>query len=384
MAKKKTALAAAIIAAALLSPSVGRCLSNYTDLKSLGADSSGKTDVSAILNRAMKDTAKPGTVYLPEGKYLVATTIAVPSDMEIKGSGPNSILLMPKVFGGRAFITNEDHQGGNKNITLDSLAIVMNISGMRGDSPGLLRFENVDTLKIENLSVDAGSRLYAVDLASCVRNASVDNSNIKNSGPGGCIMARNGNPGGLCPSYNIKIENNKVSSGVLDEPIAVFGWLGVLKDVRIAGNQVGAAGASFGITAYGTGKPADTGQLSGVEITGNTVTGGNNGGIAVMGGAASVNVSGNHISNTKNDGIFIHAGGKGLPSPQDVKVDGNDVSDAGRHGIYAFGAGVEISGNHIKNCGNAGIFAAGETQAGPNVIEGCLPAVFYARHTNKK
>lgn len=253
-------------------------------------------------------------------------------------------------------------------------------------SPGLLRFEDIDGLTLENLRIRADSRLYAVDLAGCVQNARIKNCLISNGGTGGCVMARNG---GTCPAGHLKITGNKFSSGghpmsgdshypsgPADEAVAVFGWVGRMRDVVISGNRVTARG-SFGITAYGSGKPGGTGRLEDAVIRDNAVTGGKNGGIAIMDGASSVKVSGNRVVSAK-DGIFIDRGGRGLLRPRDVRVLDNSITGSGRYGIFAAGRGVKLSGNRIRGCGAAGIFAAVGTLIGRNRISGCRPPVFIA------
>jgi hypothetical protein len=244
-----------------------------------------------------------------------------------------------------------------------------------GENPGILRFENVRNLELKDLTLRLRSRLYGIDLAAQCQDALVEGCSIVNEGEGGCIMVRNRDASPERSTRNVRILRNKLFSGKVDEPLAVFGWRGLVQDVEVRENQVEATGASFGITAYGIDTPGHTGSLAGVRIEANGIRGGKNGAIGVKGGAREVDVVNNSILSPEGDGIFLHTGGRGLPAIRDVRVRGNVISNAGRHGIFATGEGVAVERNEIRDCGKAGIHVGDNVTVAENRITNASPGI---------
>jgi nitrous oxidase accessory protein NosD len=218
--------------------------------------------------------------------------------------------------------------------------------------------------------------MYAIDLSGQVRNATIEDCIISNTnkGSGGAIMIRNSDPLPASATSHIILRGNRITSAS-DEPIAAFGWEGLVENIRIESNEVQADGASFGITAYGHNSPIQSGRINGVEIVGNSITGGNHGAIGVMGGAEDVSVIGNQVKATKADGIFLHQGGEGLPSVRKVKISRNSVQNTGRHGIFAAGADVIVEQNTINVCSGAGVYAIAGVLVIDNVISNAAPGI---------
>jgi hypothetical protein len=182
-------------------------------------------------------------------------------------------------------------------------------------------------------------------------------------------MIRNGDPVSEKITSDIVVRNNSMES-VSDEVVSVFAWQGRLENVRIENNTIKASGASFGIAAYGINSPEQSGRLTGVEITGNSIEGGRVGGIGVFGGAQQVDVVDNQISKTMADGIFLYPGGDGLPAVRNVMVSRNTISNAGRDGVYADGVDVQVLENVITNCSKSGVYAAAGVSVIGNTITG--------------
>lgn len=297
------------------------------------------------------------TIHLPAGRYEIAGTLCLPSDTVLEGEGPATVIRVSRSFDDSRVLTNSDHRRGNSSIKVRSLKLELSMGRRKGETPGVLCFENVRGLVIENVVMDLDTPYYGIDLAAHITSCSIDGCTVVNRRGGG-IMLRNRNTTQNRMSCDIVIRNNYVKS-TKDEGIAVFGWLGKVENVSITRNVVDARDASFGITVYGIDRIAHTGQIREVCVQGNTVTGGRVGGIAVKGGARRVSIERNTIDGQKNDGIFIHAGGRGLPGVQDVSVKGNVIGNTGRHGILACGDSIMVEGNTIRNSTGCGIYVGG-------------------------
>ena len=99
---------------------------NMINVKDRGADSTGKTDVTAIFQKALNDLAKTGgVVYVPAGQYLLNGTLTVPTGVELRGvslTGHHSNAL-----GSILYTTNGK---GNENAT--AFITLKEKSGVRG------------------------------------------------------------------------------------------------------------------------------------------------------------------------------------------------------------------------------------------------------------
>lgn len=314
-------------------------------------------------------------IHLPAGVFFISKTIRLTSNTVLEGEGDNTILRAVRPFTGPRFISNSDYRRGNVNIALRSLKIEFELPVLEGDGIGVLRFENVDTLQIQDITMTVNSAMYGIDLASNIRRGLVERCTIVNHGQGGGIMVRNRNPNPSKASDNIIIRNNQLKSSIVDEPLAVFGWLGVVQNVLIEKNNVQALGASFGITVFGIGSPKHTGQINDVQIIDNEISGGKHSAIGVKGGARDVYVAHNLISDSTGDGVFIHAGGDGLPSVQDIKVYQNAITNIGRHGILSTGINIKVEKNVISNCKRSGIYVAGQIAVVGNKIDNANPGI---------
>lgn len=323
-------------------------------------------------------------IYLPAGIYLVSSPIILSSNTILEGEGSETILKILSPFLYNRVITNSDFYKGNKNIILRNFKIEFEQKDqIIGESPGIIRFENTEDLKIVNLYMEIDSPNYCIDLASNTRNAIIKDCNIINKGRGGGIMVRNKDPSPINITNNILIINNFLKSFILDEPLAVFGWLGKVNNIRVENNKIEAEGASFGITVYGIDKINHTGEIQEVIIKENKIIGAKHGSLGIKGGAKNVNVENNLISKASGDGIFIHSGGKGLPEVSNINIIQNYISNVGRHGILATGSEINIHRNKISNTKNSGIYLNGIIYMFENQIENCNPGILVDGYQKK-
>jgi hypothetical protein len=245
---------------------------------------------------------------------------------------------------------------------------------LQGGLTGILSFRDVEALEIDNLTMVIDSPFYGIDLAAHINNATVQGCTITNTGGGGGIMIRNGDPLPGNSTSDVVVRNNRIES-VDDEPIAVFGWEGMVENIRIEGNTVHAQDASYGITAYGINSLWQSGQLRWVDIVGNSIDGSRVGGIGVMGGAKQVNVVNNTVTHTTQDGIVLAPGGDGLPAVGAISVLQNTISSIGRNGIFADGLDVQVQQNVIANCSGSGVYAAAGVSVIGNTISNATPLI---------
>jgi hypothetical protein len=151
--------------------------------------------------------------------------------------------------------------------------------------------------------------------------------------------------------------------------------MGLVRHVTVDRNTINANGSSFGISIYGIDSPKHKGQICDVVVRENLITGGNHGSIGVKGGAEKVEVINNIITNALSDGIFIHSGGEHLPTPHNITVRDNEISDVGRHGILATGSSIIIENNRIDIAKGSGIYVSGNNQVLGNEISNARPGI---------
>lgn len=324
-----------------------------------------------IYNYQVVSNENETVFHIPRGLYILMEPLLLQSNCTFMGDGPETILKSSPNFAGSRLISNGEFQKGNSNIRISSLKVIFDIPELFGALPGGLRFENVTNLSLEDIIVEAKSKYYCIDLSASTRNVSISNCSIVNMGSGGGIQVRNRLDSLNYNSKDIRIQGNFVRS-IVDEPIAVFGWLGQVSNVVIEENTIVAHGASFGISAYGIDQDKHTGRLFNVIIRNNVINGSRIGAIAAKGGVSNVLIKNNLIDNTDNDGIFIDNGGPNLPLVQNIDVIGNRVSNTGRHGLYVKGGVIRIDDNLIQSCSGTGIFISGKNGGSIEVINNTI------------
>lgn len=337
-----------------------------------------------IVVAQVKKVGNTQIIHLPKGTFQISSTVRLPSNSILEGDGSDTVLVVSPNFLGEQFITNDDHIGGNRNITIRSLQIRFDLPKLKGNSPGILRLENVDTVTIRDLVMSIRSPLYAIDLASYCRNVLIENCDITNYGGGGSVVIRNRDTRAGHVSSNISVQKNVFRSQSGDETISIFGWLGILNNVTAKNNNVVAGSASFGIAAYNGNNIQHSGTLSNAIISDNTVVGSRVGGIGILGGAKSVAVVRNTIRNTAGDGIFLHKGGEQLPEVVDISLKDNTLEHIGRHGIFATGRNIIIDNNRINDCKQSGIYIGNDVTVTHNLITNSSPGILVDGYRNRK
>ncbi|MFP3905170.1 MAG: glycosyl hydrolase family 28-related protein, partial [Armatimonadota bacterium] len=131
------------------------------DVKQYGAVGDGVCDDTAAIQRALD--GGEGTVVIPPGRYTITSALSVSSGTTIRADEDALIRLADGagVHAGVFLVTNDDHGGGNEDITVEGGVwdgnCANNPRGEDGDMDGYtgtaINFVNVSGLTLRNLTV---------------------------------------------------------------------------------------------------------------------------------------------------------------------------------------------------------------------------------------
>jgi len=341
-------------------------------------------DFGAIGNGVANDTVaiqaalNSGSLYVfvPQGTYKIATTLTIPSGVEIFGCGNSSVLSLAAdttmlTTTGSNVVIRDIRLNGNKSTYngTNNNAIYVNWVSVAGSN-----------CKISDVSIINIAGAGIIGLASSTTASSdvwIENCNIENTGTHGIITQ----------DYisNVWIIGNKVkNTGLLfaDRPGITASRDG--SNVTISNNicigSPSALGASVhGISVDGTTNSSVTGNIIlgwigyGIEIgfctncniSGNTVTDVKNAGIALSGiqstsqVSTNVTISGNTITSSTAEGIYSFiTGGTGIIFQQNISVVGNTINGSTTGSGISMGLCniLSITGNSIYNNYLSGIY----------------------------
>ena len=160
------------------------------------------------------------------------------------------------------------------------------------------------------------------------------------------------------------VEHNEII-GIDNRPI----YLSTSCDrVEVASNKISGfkSGTTIKHTDYGVNLlHVGAGELLGVIVRNNKITGANFQAIAISGTTLSAIVADNHIEDVGTHGILLQ---DITTSPTSISVTGNVIKDAGTFSIYVLDAfGCAITGNTVLSSGNTGIYIE---NGGDNCVTG--------------
>lgn len=260
-------------------------------------------DDTAAIQAAANAASGGKTLFIPDGTYMVSSTITISSNTTIVG-GISSIIQTAQGFSGNPFYANNA-----SNITVDTLVIKGNGSS---DLQSGTEWNNVTDLWLLNLLVKNTAQYNPIQLQSCTR-AHVRDCTVESPSLSDCIAI----------------------SGCTDSQIE-------------------------NCNAY---SPWDTGFVvaagcDNCSITGGTVrrsqTGVSNAQSIAIAGSTHITVSGTVIEGggTSQQGVRIEQDPNTLAYCFDVVVSGLTVNNCGSNGIIAVGLnrGI-ISNNNVTGCG---------------------------------
>jgi parallel beta-helix repeat protein len=370
-------------------PSSGGAPAGSLNVKDYGATGNGSTDETNAIQSAIDAVSPGGTVYIPDGTYMINAT-AIPSGgthgLEINGKSNVTINLSSRAV--LKAITNSSDSYEilrivySSNITITGGTLLgdkdthTSSSGEDGTCLTILGSQYV-TLDGVTFRKGHGDGIYVQKTGSGVRTQHMIARNIMVDGNYRQGIA-------IVDGDDILIENSTIKNsgglpggggGIDMEPNANE----TVNNIRIIGNTI-ANQASTGIG--GGGRYLSGAVTTNVVVTGNTVSGNGIYGIYFNDNSDSTVISSNSILNNGEAGI-----GLGSPSPnsqvlnniitgtvgtgiyiEDSKnsvIKGNRISNStgpGIDGTYR-GTGVIFSGNYVWSNGKTSVPSSLDTNA---------------------
>lgn len=289
---------------------------------------------SSSIQLAIDDLPSSGGVLLfPNGGYLIDSVINIPSNVEVRGSGPACVLKMsasmaanpnqyPGALGVRNLFANSDFSLGNSNIYIHDFVID---SSNMGELHHPITFYNAEHFRVERNKFIGSTTKRATQLAA------LNSSHFEFLG------------------NTFVVQNN----GQTGEGAAIAVWDGV-HDFTINDNDCDCGSQA----AYGI-------QVNGIStaLTANT--------------SHSGVIHGNRIANARVFGIDVSGLWNGsVPSPvygvvKNISINGNVVTNvSANYGIRVTdGEQISIVANIIENIAQAGIvISSANTGAASNFI----------------
>ncbi len=313
---------------------------NQKSVMDYGAVGDGVTDDSPAINRALKD-CKGSSLYIPSGKYLLASTVHIPSDITIYGDGDSSIFIASAGFkaGGNLLSVRDVH-----NVFVSDLVFNGNSEyniKVAGNSTedGIHLFDiwssydvHVDRCNfIDNINT-------AIRVVNECSNISVDTCNFIDVDCGVITMG-SGN------IDTLTVSNSFFDGHSNSEPVSLFGT-GVYSNITIHKNIM--KNKTYGVGVYCA---KSTTTIHTLKITENQIYDLASG-INIK-NADDVLISGNTIdmNNTKH---LSTSTGISLNSCSKVTITNNSISNTRQQGLYIDNCNnTEIYLNTITNCGYA-------------------------------
>ena len=372
-----------------------------TNVKKFGAVGNGIIDDSTSIQNAIDHTASigGGTVFFPNGTYLVKNNIILRNKVSLLGLKGSSKLMFDDTFVGKKpnnpnkiyhpAMWNEHNQRTYNEATADSFAIrdlIFTKSTTNADLKVIIFLTNTNGVHIDGCQFDMSGTVdsLALYVFSCNYNLTLQNNtftNLTGTDKGGGVWICNvtDEPNETNKTYDVNINNNNFIINSGDESLGLYGRDGLIKIVNVTNNK------------FITLKSASTAQSKVLAIFGRTYITGKEGagvenvivsnnifeieeieaGVINIGGSASntdiiknILISSNiikfktELSNSLAVGIL----GNDLGIAENIKVCNNIISNIGdkpfKYGIYKMWdvEGNEVSGQYsqanIADCTN--------------------------------
>lgn len=324
----------------------------------------GGTKILKLVNAAAYDTlaaamtaaGTSGCVFIPPNTTILTDGVTLPSTGAVVGAGPSSII---KANAGASYVLNTSDGGSClvANLTIDGNDGTATADGVRLVGQDQSIVSNVFFKNCNGPALSISTTCEQLNVVGCHFLNGSDNHIFADSIDG-------------CAITGCTFEN---PAGAAIEMIA-SGVSALLRNVSIVGNNIQGCDQEC-INIIGSGGYSTSRE--GIVVTGNQIdhVGGGAFNSIVVGTVAgqmqNINVSGNQVHSAPQDAIYVYA--------QNGLVSGNNVVDAGQHGINcATSAYLTVSGNSAYSAANVGIRAVnGSTNLviqGNNVLD-CTTAL---------
>lgn len=322
-----------------------------------GAVGDGLTDDTAAIQATIDAAAADGggVVFLPQGTYLVTSSLVLASDITMAGVGPDASII--KQADGTNMGTRILDLNGVNDVTVRDLQI----DGNRFNNTGHAHAINIRGNSFRNTVVHVsifrstgdGVSISGTPATYC----QVEECHIEDGAWGAIIMVGRDDAGTWC-DY-IRVRGNTIK-GTANHAILASGGSSLV----IEGNIITDAGVNWleGFShAIAIDGGSDTHPSSYITVSNNVITNAYMAGIEIADQVHHVAVTGNIVNGTVNSyGIFF---GGGLFPCYAGTIAGNVVTGCDQEGIRSGGSGpstrttgVTIAGNTVSGCGSHGIF----------------------------
>ena len=332
----------------------------WKNIKDYGALGDSTTDNTTAIQNAL-DAGAGGVVYIPQGIFLIDTTIYIHSGTKLVGEGRGSVLRQ-KASAECYMIINYDTTSGNdSNIVIDGIYFdgqqsYLNYDSVTTHNPkDAVELINVKNATIKNCFV-ANPKRDGIAVRKS-KNCKIIHNTIWNMGEEGITLSGT-NSGGHIISQNIIIGQDTTFENASGEKGG--GILVKSQDVIISNNYVHYSGAGVDINWEG----GDT--LRDIRIIGNIFKNVMGSGVA-LGGIWHSSIIGNSFYDMFGTAVMIQRWVNGTDTlfPKDIIVSENDIYDVKNHtstsnngwGVRAQnGSDIKINHNTIDTTADIGIF----------------------------
>lgn len=378
-----------------------RSADTITNVKNFGAVGNGIIDDSTSIQNAIDHTASigGGTVFFPNGTYLVKNNIILRNKVSLLGLKGSSQLMFDDTFVGtkpnnpnkiyHPVMWNEHNQRTYNEATADSFSIrdlIFIKSTTTADLKVIIFLTNTNGVLIDGCQFDMSGTVdsLALYVFSCNYDLTLQNNTFTNltgtdKGGGVWICNLTDKPNETNKTYNVNINNNNFIINSGDESLGLYGRDGIVKMVNVTNNK------------FITLKTASTAQSKVLAIFGRTFGTGIEGagvenvivsnnifeieeieaGVITIGGSVSNTdiikniLIASNIINFKTEltnSLAVGILGNDLGIAENIKVCNNIISNIGekpfKYGIYKMWnvEGNEVSGQYsqanIADCTN--------------------------------
>jgi len=263
----------------------------WVDVRAYGAMGDGITDDTIAIQAALD---QGGTIFVPNGTYIISSTLLIGSNTRLLGQGPLAVLRL-KAGANTQILRNADQVGGNASIVVENLTLDGNKAQQTALTGANLNFTKVTDGIIRGVITKDGadSGLWLVDCNHILVHGVTAISNTRTG------ISIRGNAG--AGSTNIVVSNCSARGGIVGiQALDLVVRCVISSCVTELNTGVGGDGSGIEVTMS---SPTAPSPLE-IAIVGNVVRD-NTQGIRVEAKARLISVVGNIAEGSVSHGFFV-------------------------------------------------------------------------------